>query len=95
MNLGTSFKRRMCGRLRDTPMLIYGVAGVFGVQCFSISPMHGIAFLISSFQGTGDRIVRALNIVFSLIVCSALSHLHHLAPIELSRSERALLAGYC
>ena len=67
----------------------------FGVQCFSISPMHGIAFSIPSFQRTGDRIVRALNMVFSVVVCGALSHLHHLAPIELSRFERFILAGYC
>ena len=40
-------------------MLIYGVAGVFGVQCFSISPMHGLASLGSSFQRVGTRIVGA------------------------------------
>ena len=45
-------------------MLIYGVVGVFGVQCFSKSPMHGIAFLGSSFQRVGTRIVGAFASCF-------------------------------
>ncbi len=75
-------------------MLIYGVAGAFYVQCLSISPMHGMAFLDSSGQRVRDRIVGALHRVFLSSACSALSHFHHLAPIELSRNERFTLAGY-
>lgn len=81
--------------LRDTPMLIYGVAGVFSVQCFSISPMHGMAFLDSSFERIRDRIIRALHFISSSSVCSALSQFHQLASIELSRTERFTLAEYC
>ena len=81
--------------LRDTLMLIYGVAGVFSVQCFSISPMHGMAFLDSFFQRVRDCIVRALHVIFSSNVCSALAHFHQLASNELSRTERFTLTEYC
>ena len=96
MDLGTSFKRRMCGRLRDTPVLIYGVAGAFSVQYFSISPMHGMAFLDSSLQRVRDRIVRALHMIFSSSVCSMCTiALASARSNRVSRTERFTLAGYC
>ena len=95
MDLGTSFKRRMCGRIKRYPHVNLWRRWGFSVQCFSISPMHGMAFLDSSFERIRDCIIRALHFISSSSVCSALSQFHQLASIELSRTERFTLAEYC